>query len=172
MGAVKLFSRKRKAPDAVVAATTDHLASPGRILAWAATESGHLVALPDRMLLLRDGEPVEELGWHDILHGGFAEDGQLRWTRMSTGQQCGVRLSDPQNFPELFRERVESTFLLQQVVTPYPGRHVTISARRNLMDSRQRVMWTAHPARGTTMDADVLAFTETELARLRAEYAF
>lgn len=168
---MNLFSRKRKTPDAVAAATTDR-ASAGRLLAWAVTEDGHLVALLDRMLVLRDGEPVEEVGWHDVLHGGFGEDGEVKWTRMSTGKQGRVRLTEPQSFPEVFRERVESTFLLQQVVTPYPGRHVTISARRNLMDSNQCVLWTAHPARGTTMDADVLAFAETELARLRAEYAF
>ena len=91
---------------------------------------------------------------------------------MSTGDEGQEHLTDPQSFPETFRERVESTFLLQQVVTPFPGRHVTISARRNLMDPTERVMWTAHPARGTHMDGEILAYTEVELARLRAEYAF
>ncbi|QIK70996.1 hypothetical protein G7070_00255 [Propioniciclava coleopterorum] len=169
---MKLFSRKTKAPDAVVEATREHLGASGRILAWAATDTGHLVALPDRMLILRTGLPTEELGWHDVLHGGFSEGGEMRWTRMSTGEKDGAHLTDPQSFPEVFKERVESTFLLQQVVTPFPGRHVTISARRNLMNPAERVLWTAHPARGTAMDAETLAFAETELARLRAEYAF
>jgi hypothetical protein len=169
---VKLFSRKGKAPDALVASTDAHVGGSARILAWAQTEDGYVVALPDRMLILRTGGPTEELGWHDILHGGFTEDGDLRWERMSTGDEGQEHLTDPQSFPETFRERVESTFLLQQVVTPFPGRHVTISARRNLMDPTERVMWTAHPARGTHMDGEILAYTEVELARLRAEYAF
>ena len=75
-------------------------------------------------------------------------------------------------FLPLWTTQVESTFLLQQVVTPFPGRHVTISARRNLMNPDERVLWTAHPARGTVMDAETLAYAQAELARLRAEYAF
>lgn len=169
---MKLFSRKSKVPEAAVDATTTHLGEPGRILAWAATEDGFLVALPDRMLIIGPGGATQELGWHDILHGSFAEGGEMRWTRMSTGEKGHALLTDPQSFPEAFKERVEATFLLQQVVTPFPGKHVTISARRNLMNPDERVLWTAHPARGTRMDPEVLAYAEAELARLRAEYAF
>ena len=81
---MKLFSRKGKAPDALVASTDAHVGGSARILAWAQTEDGYVVALPDRMLILRTGGPTEELGWHDILHGVFTEDGDLRWERMST----------------------------------------------------------------------------------------
>ena len=172
MDAVKLFSRKGKVPDALAATVSQHVGGAARILAWAATSDGYLVALPDRMLVAGGVGKCEEVGWHDILHGGYTDQGSLRWERMSTGEVSEEHLTDPQSFPEAFRERVESTFLLQQVVTPFPGRHVTITARRNLMDPQQRVMWTAHPARGTRMDDETLAFAETELARLRAEYAF
>ena len=169
---MNLFSRKIKTPDAVAAALDAHLGKPARVLAWARTDAGHLVALADRMIILRDGEPVEELGWHDVLHGGFGEGGEMRWARMSTSERGTAQLVEPHSFPEVFKERVESTFLLQQVVTPFPGRHVTISARRNLMNPDERVLWTAHPARGTVMDAETLAYAQAELARLRAEYAF
>lgn len=172
MESVKLFSRKHAVPDDVRGALADQPGRPARPLAWARTDSGHVVALPDRMLILRQDAPMEELGWHDVLHGGFSEGGQMRWVRMSTGERGEAHLVEPNSFPEVFKERVESTFLLQQVVTPFPGRHITISARRNLMSVHERVLWTAHPARGTAMDAETLAFAQSELARLRAEYAF
>lgn len=150
-----------------------HLGRPRpRVLAWARTASGAVVALPDRLVVL-DADGATELGWHDVLSGGWDDAGQtMNWTQMSTGAQSVVPLLEPGSFPEVFKERVEATFLVQQVVQPRPGKAVTISARRNLGDEGERVLWTAHPARGVRMDAETLAATEVELARLRAEYAF
>ena len=142
------------------------------LLAWGRTEDGHLIALHDRLVRIAS-EEVTQVGWHDILRGGWDDENKtMRWTIMSTGQQVSVPLVEPRRFPEVFKERVETTFLFQTSIHPASNKTVTISARRNLMDGEAPVLWTAHPARGTVMDAEVLAFTEAELGRFRAEYAF
>ncbi len=171
MGDVKLFSRNALPADAA-----GHLdATVGRrrqVLAWARTEDGYLIGLRDRLVRIAS-EEVTELGWHDSLRGGWDDENKtMRWTVMSTGEKVSVPLVEPRSFPEVFKERVEATFLFQTSVYPKPGKTVTISARRNLMDEHSPVLWTAHPAMGVRMDEETIAFTEAELGRLRAEYAF
>ena len=171
MGDVKLFSRNALPADAA-----GHLdATVGRrrqVLAWARTEDGYLIGLRDRLVRIAS-EEVTELGWHDILRGGWdGESKTMRWVQMSTGETTRVPLVEPGSFPEVFKERVEATFLFQTAIHPRPGKTITISARRNLMDEGARVLWTAHPAAGVKMDEETVAFTEAELGRLRAEYAF
>ena len=162
-------------PTRLPAATRNALASflghRPRVLAWAVTEDGELFALLDR-LVIRDADGFSEVPWHDILSGGFGESA-MHWTRMSTGDKVHIALVEPNSFPEVFKERVEATFLFQQSVYPKPGQIVVISARRNLLDTTKPVLWTAHPGRGVKMDdPETREFVETELARLRAEYAF
>lgn len=172
MGGVKIFARG-SLPAEFRDRLEAHLGRPRpRVLAWARTATGAVVALPDRLVVL-DADAATELGWHDVLSGGWDDAGQtMRWVQMSTGDQTELPLVEPGSFPEVFKERVEATFLVQQVVQPTPGRTVTLSARRNLGDEGERVLWTAHPARGVRMEGETLAATEAELARLRAEYAF
>lgn len=167
------FLRKSSLPADVRARIADHLGARPRVLAWASTvEGGVVAALIDRLVLVRE-DGIEEMPWHDVLRGGFDGEGRsMRWTRMSTEETTVLPLVEPNSFPEVFKERVEATFLFQQAVFPKPGRAVTISARRNLTDADAPVIWTAHPARGVVMDDEMLGFTEAELARLRAEYAF
>lgn len=168
---MKLFSRNALPAD-VSAAVTAHLGRRARVLAWGRTADGAVVALHDRLLHVVDGS-VNELGWHDVLRGGWDDANQMmRWVRMSTGEETTVPLVEAGSFPEVFKERVETTFLFQTAVYPRPGAAVTISARRNLMDGETPVLWTAHPARGVRMDDDAIAFVEAELGRLRAEYTF
>ncbi|MDO5534766.1 MAG: hypothetical protein Q4F65_08955 [Propionibacteriaceae bacterium] len=168
---MKLFSRSAL-PSEYAQRLADHIGRRPRVLAWARTQDGVLVALHDRLVQMVDDDVVG-LGWHDILRGGWDDEGKaMRWVQMSTGEESRVPLVEAGSFPEVFKERVESTFLFQTAIYPRPGKAVTISARRNLMDEGARVLWTAHPARGVRMDEETVAFTEAELGRLRAEYAF
>lgn len=171
MGTVKLFSRNAL-PDDLASKVSGFLGQRPRVLAWGRTEDGGLVGLRDRLLRVF-GDEVVELGWHDILRGGWdGENQSMRWVQMSTGETTRVELVEPGSFPEVFKERVEATFLFQTAIHPKPGKTITISARRNLMDEGARVLWTAHPAPGVKMDEETVAFTEAELGRLRAEYDF
>lgn len=169
MGRVKLFSR-----NALPAEYRSLLAESGRprVLAWARTPDGAVVALHERVVRI-SGSEVTPLGWHDVLSGGWDDANQtMHWTRMSTGEKTQVPLTEPNSFPEVFKERVEATFLFQTAVYPRPGKVVTISARRNLADDAEPVLWTAHPAPGVRMDEEAIAFVKASIARLRAEYAF
>lgn len=168
---MKLFSRKAL-PDDIRELVATRVGRRPRVLAWGRTDDGAVVALHDRMLRVAGGG-VSELGWHDVLRGGWDDKARaMRWVRMSTGEETIVPLVEPGSFPEVFKERVEATFLFQTAIYPKPGKAVTISARRNLMDDDVRVLWTAHPALGVLMDEEAMAFTQAELTRLRAEYAF
>ncbi len=159
-------------PAADLTSLSDHLGRRARPLAWAASDDGVVVALDDR-LCVRDADGWSDVPWHDVLRGGWdGADGVLRWVRMSTGDRREAHLAEPRSMPEVFRERVEATILVRHVVRPRPGKAITITARRPLGDGDGRILWTAHPAPGVRMDAETLAFTEAELARLRAEYAF
>ncbi|HHX86521.1 MAG TPA: hypothetical protein GX694_14610 [Actinomycetales bacterium] len=168
---MKLFSRNALPAD-LRAQVDAHLGRRPRVLAWGRTEDGAVVALHDRLVRVI-ADDVTQLGWHDVLRGGWDDENQrMRWVQMSTGEEFSVPLVAPGSFPEVFKERVEATFLFQTAIYPKPGKAVTISARRNLMDDGDRVLWTAHPAPGVRMDEETVAFTEAELGRLRAEYAF
>lgn len=169
-GRVKFFADRLDADARTRLA--EHVGRRPRVLAWGRTESGVVAALPDR-LCVPEGDGWSDLPWHDVLHGGWDDAARtLRWTRLSTSERGSVELIESGSLPEVFRERVEATFLLTQVVEERPGRAITITARRNLTDGDDRILWTAHPARGVRMDAETLAFAEQELARLRSEYAF
>ncbi|MFV0451654.1 MAG: hypothetical protein ACK5LS_05320 [Propioniciclava sp.] len=167
---MKLFGDRLPAADAAL--VREHLGGRPTVLAWAETADGIAVALPDR-LLVRRGDGWEELPWDDVLSGGWDDDAlALRWRRMSTSQESSVDLIDPKSLPEVFRERVEATILVQQVVHASPGRAITLTARRSLGDAATSIRWTAHPAPGVRMEGETLAYAERALARLRAEYEF
>lgn len=168
---MKLFAGRLPA-DAAASLTT-HLGRRPQVLAWGRSTDGVLVALHDRLAVM-DADGWRDVPWHDVLSGGWdGEARSLHWVRLSSGEHVDVPLTEPGSLPEVFRERVESTFLVTQVIRPAPGQSITITARRNLMDADAPVLWTAHPARGVRMDDPAtLAFAEAELARLRAEYAF
>ena len=170
MDAVKLFASRL--PADVLASLQAHLGRRPRVLAWGRTASGAVVAAWDR-LCVQDADGWADVPWHDILGGGWNDETrELRWRRMSTGEEASVALAAPNDLPEVFRERVEATFLFQQAVYPQPGKAVMITARRNLADDDDRVIWTAHPTRGVRMEGETLAFVQDRLAELRAEYAF
>lgn len=154
-------------------ALRERLGGKPRVLAWAASRDGVVVGLPDR-LMVRDAAGWHETPWHDILRGGWNDEGSaLHWTTLSTGESHEVPLVAQGRIPELFRERVEATILLQKSIAVPPNRTVLVSARRSLVDPRQPVIWAAHPGAGVRLDdPDTRAFVDAEVARLKAEYAF
>ncbi|MFV0405238.1 MAG: hypothetical protein ACK5LN_00170 [Propioniciclava sp.] len=167
---MKLFGNR--IPSDVRTRLQDQLGQRPVVLAWARTDDGVAVALPDQLAVDRGGA-WECLPWEDVLTGGWDRaDGALRWRRVSTSADESVALSDPGSLPEVFRERVEATILVQQTVQAGPGRSITLTGRRSLAEGEVTIRWTAHPAPGVRMEGETLAFVERQLAKLRAEYAF
>lgn len=170
-GVMQLFAPRLPADAA--ASLAEHLGRRPRVLAWGRSDAGPVVALHERLAVLQ-ADGWADVPWHDVLGGGWDDEARsLHWVRLSTGERVDLPLAEPGSLPEVFRERVESTFLFQQVLQLAPGKSLTITARRNLVRPEAPVLWTVHPGRGVQLDdPDTRAFAEAELGRLRAEYAF
>ncbi len=139
-----------------------------RVLAWASSAGGPAVGLADR-LALATPDGWRFVGWHEIASGGWdAESGRLRWTLL-TGDQNDVVLNDPGSLPDLFRERVDASIVVQERFELERGRAAIIVARRRLDDDRAPLTWSLSRQGGSWTD-DQTTRSEVELARLKAEY--
>lgn len=139
-----------------------------RVLAWANGGEGPVVGLADR-LAIHTLEGWRFVAWHEIVSGGWdAETGRLRW-RLADGDSDDVLLDDPGSLPDLFRERVDASIVVQERFELNRGRAAMIVARRRLDDDRAPLEWTL-TRHGGSFDAAQVDQAEAELARLRAEY--
>ncbi len=174
-GAGRWWSRTRGLPrevhEAFVASLDLPSSSPApRILARAETPDGVCIGGP---ALLSYGNTAHwtHVGWHQIERGGWnVETARLRWT-LYGGQQGFVELSQPGRLPELFRERVAASIVLEKFVPLQGGRGVTIVGRRDLGKSDAPIIWHTTLGRGLSWDADgVQEVADTALAQVQAEY--
>lgn len=147
-----------------------------RILAWAKTPTGFCIGSP-AALSVGDDHGFTHVGWHEIEHGGWnSETRRLSWVcyRSEDGRarRGFVELVDPGRVPELFRERIAATIVFERFVPLVSaGGGVTISARRDLAGTADRISWHVSPARGVNWrDAAVRAEAEDALSHVRNEY--
>ena len=139
-----------------------------RVLAWARGADGPVVGLADR-LAVRGPDAWRFIGWHEVASGGWdAETGRLRW-RLIDGVRDDLVLAGPGSLPELFRERVEASIVVQERLELARGRAAMIVARRRLDDGRAPLQWTV-TRHGGSFDSAQAGQADAELARLRAEY--
>lgn len=139
-----------------------------RVLAWAHGAAGPVVGLADR-LAVRESEGWRFVPWHEITSGGWDSDGgRLRW-RLTDGSDDAVLLGDPGSLPDLFRERVGASIVVQERFELNRGRAAMIVARRPLDDERAPLFWTV-TRHGGSFDTAQIDQADAELARLRAEY--
>lgn len=165
---MNLFARG-SLPTADAASLRAEVGRPVRPLAWARTADGVVVGLVDA-LAQRMASGWTLTAWHEIVTGGFA-DGVLRWTG-EDGVRHEAEITEPGRLPELFKERVDATFLLQRQITVGRGRLVVVSARRDLGRPEAPATWTVTAGPGVDLaDPSTRAVADAELARLRAEYA-
>jgi hypothetical protein len=160
---------------------------PARILAWARAADGYCIGSPAALSITsapstsdEAGDSgqwvVEHIGWHTIERGGWnVETGRLNWTcypdedgRSSRGE---VALVEPARIPELFRERVAASIVVQQFVLVDASRGLTVSARRDLGGTADAVNWQVSLGRGLSWRSPGLReLADRELDRLRVEY--
>lgn len=148
-------------------------AQPGRqvrILAWATTPEGFAIASPSA-LSFGNESGWSHLGWHEIERGGWDEQsGRLTWVRYG-GDEGELSLTEPGRLPEVFRERVAASIVLEKFVPILNGRSVLISGRRDLADGDPQITWNSTLQRGLTWQTEgVRAATEEAIAQVRTEY--
>lgn len=138
------------APDLVVAACTECLA----------------------LRRMHDGAlEWEFIGWHLIARGGWNGERQaLRWTLVD-GEEHDVHLDDPGQVPEVFRDRVQASIVVEHVVPAPGGGHVAVAGRRELGVEDAPVVWqvtTSGAARLT--DPAVAEFARATAIDVQAQY--
>lgn len=169
-----LFDRRSLPADAA-ASLSRHLADQGRrtprVLAWAATDDGVLVGLPDRLAVL-GADGWADVPWHTVQSASWADDGSaFTWSTVNAPQRTStVPVTAPGRLPEVVRERVEQTFVVQRNVQLAPGRGAIVSGRRPAEGSGA-LSWHIAPVRGVNLADPALAEAAREmLERTRRDW--
>ena len=111
------------------------------------------------------GDGWRHVGWHEVEHGGWnAESRSLSWTLYS-GRRGRVALAEPGRLPELFRERVAASIVVERFVPIRGERGVTVTARRDL-GGGGTISWHSTLTRGLSWSTEGVA---EEAARASAE---
>ena len=173
------WSRSRGLPHDTYAAWAASLAAdPGRqvrILAWArltaaSSPVGFCVGSPSVLSFGRETSWTH-VGWHRIEVGGWdQETGRLSWT-LYGGERGAVELGEPGRLPELFRERVAASIVLEKFVPIIGNRGVLISGRRDLGSFDAPITWNSTLTSGLSWQTDgVQAAADEAVAMVRTEY--
>ncbi len=174
MAKTRWWSRTRGIPQQAYDSWSSSLAAqPGRqvrVLAWATMPNGYAIASPSA-LSYGSESGWDHLGWHQIERGGWdSESGRLAWT-LYGGGSGDVSLDKPGRLPEVFRERVAASIVLEKFVPIRNGRGVLISGRRDLAEGERSITWNSSLGRGLTWQVEgVHEATEAAIAQVRTEY--
>ncbi|SER29205.1 hypothetical protein [Microlunatus flavus] len=159
VGSPALLSLGGDAQSAEPEPVSDQSASDGS----ASDESASTGTASARSAPARDA--WRHVGWHQIEHGGWnAESRSLSWT-LYGGRRGRVALREAGRMPELFRERVAASIVVERFVPIRGERGVTVTARRDLGGSGE-VTWHSTLTRGLSWSAEGVA---DEVARASAE---
>jgi len=141
-----------------------------RVLAWATTPDGFALASPSA-LSYGDQAAWHHVGWHQIERGGWeGEARRLSWS-LHGGQRGFVELSEPGRLPEVFRERVAASIVLEKFVPIANNRGVVISGRRDLADGAAQITWNSALGRGLSYQTEgVRSAVDEAIAQVRTEY--
>lgn len=168
------WSKARGLPDEAYRSLTESLRESGhrpeRILAWASTGDGFCVGFP-AMLSYGNADGWTHVGWHEIESGGWnSETRRISW-RTYEGKRGLVDLAEPARLPELFRERVAASLVVEKFISVEGKRGVTISGRRDLADRDAPITWHSTLTRGITWQTEgVQAVADRALDQVRTEY--
>jgi hypothetical protein len=173
------WSRTRGLPKPTYASWMASMAGtpnrPTRILAWTNTTDGFCLGSPSALSHSTGGaegaDPWVHVGWHEIERGGWnVETGQLSWA-LYGGRRGAVGLAEPGRLPELFRERVSASIVLERFVPVGRERGFTVSARRDLAMPDAEIVWHSSLGRGLSWQTEGLQMlVEQAVTRLRNEY--
>ena len=140
-----------------------------RVLAWAPTPVGAVLALDDRLAIL-SGAAWTFTPWHRVLSAGWDDSGStFMWRSVDRPHALNtVAVTRPLRLPEAVRERVEQSIVARQNVVLGPGARGTLIGRRVLGgEGSGAVEWSIQPVKGVDMQRPEVA----DAARLLIEAA-
>lgn len=153
---------------------------PARLLAWAETPEG--VAIGSVAVLsvamISGGEPSggradrwQHTDWDQIERGGWdTATSRLHW-QVYGGTDASVELLSEGHLPEVFRERVAASLVVEQYVPWRGSQGITVSGRRHLGDPGGPLQWHASLTAGLSERTPGVAEARSAaLDRVRAEY--
>lgn len=170
MGPMRFFGR----PTSDLA--SDYRTATGRSGKVIATASGprvELLAFADHFAYRYADQSWADIAWHEVYSGGWkSEAEEIHW-RLVDGRREVFHLAEPGRFPEVFRERVQATVVLEQTFEA-PGRgDIQVSARHDLTPGATGLVWNVRGLRGADLDDPATRERADELeAMLRADYDF
>lgn len=142
----------------------------GRALAAAPGTRGWCVLLNDALAHEVDGQ-WRFTPWHQIEQGGWNDqNSELRW-ELVDGRRGSVLFDEPRRVPEVFRERVQASIVVQKHI-PIDGTREggVVSARRDLADRDAPLQWRIRRGRGTDDSPENMFVLEAALADLRTDW--
>ncbi len=168
------FRRTRLDPDVHTQLTQAHRdefgREPARILAAAPAVGGWCVLLAD-VLAQEVGGEWRLTPWHRIGQGGWNDqNSELRW-ELVDGRRGNALFDEPGRIPEVFRERVQASIVVQKQI-PIDGTREggIISARRNLTNRDAPLEWRIRRGRGTEETPANMFVLEAALADLKTDW--
>ncbi|WP_432558087.1 hypothetical protein [Granulicoccus sp. GXG6511] len=169
-----VFRRTRIDPDALSSLREAYRSKFGRRskkpLSGARTPDGWCIVLPDVLAQLH-GQDWRLIGWHEIEQGGWNDQNrELRWEE-SSGRRGSAVMDNPEQVPEVFRERVHASIVVQKHV-PIEGTREggVVSARRDLTHADGELDWRTRRGRGTPDDEATRAALAAALEEVRHDF--
>lgn len=163
-----LFGRRERRPNTVLAV----LDKDERLLSWADTATGAVVAATSRGLRWPAEDGPELIPWH-LVNTVRWQAGTLTVTSarvvddvfLEDLSPTSVRLSEPRDLPPVIRKRVEASIVRSELAA-VSGGAVRFVARR--MPGRDGVAWWARLEPGTPDTEPTRAAARARVERLRA----
>lgn len=129
------------------------------------------LAYDDHLAIRFADQPWRRIGWRQVRQGGWRyEAAEMHW-RLIDGTVERFQLADEGRFPEVFRERVQASIVVEAQYESPTGGAVLVSARRDLGAHDAPLIWSAIPVQGAKADDPVVRdLAAKALAQLRADY--
>lgn len=132
-----------------------------------------VLACTECLAVRREGSEAtwQFVGWHMVNRGGWnAERGVLKWS-FADGEGDEVALDEPGRVPEVFRDRVQASILVDQRYEAPGGGQVIIAGRRQLGVPDAPVVWQATTVGAARLtDPAVANFVVQRTNELRGDF--
>ena len=147
----------------------ERAADQPRVLAWGEGADGLVVAALTGGLAVHEDGQWRVHPWHEIGQARWdAEAGRLSWTTPEGGAEA--MMTTPRRVPQVVKDRVEASLVVDDRLTAPGNVPVIITARRDLAAPDRPLIWAVGAVDGRTLDRPgVREAAEARLVELKAE---